>query len=224
MWADNYHGVWLDSLSLLVTVTAVANTTSAASAVGSLAVRVLPSGQLTSLDGTSTASNSSVVVTAGSWGDVVCDAGATVYSHTALAVAFEPPAGASYTPSAYTVHVSTSKAFPANASTMVVPVTPGGSLAATVGLPPPWQPSALRFLVPGLAPDTVHYIRVGVSPPTLPADAATILPQAVPVVFSAVGEPGTGCLCASVQAGAPCVAMPSQTASGYTPQRPVIGE
>jgi hypothetical protein len=223
-WAVDYQGVWLDTLSLLVTATSVPDSALVSSAVGSLSVSVLPSGMLTSLDGTSDASNSSVVVAAGSWGDAVCDGGVVVFSHTALAVAFEPPPNASYVPLGYTIHVSSLRAFPANASTIVVPVTPAGSLVSTVGLPPPWLPSALRFVVPGLLVDTAYYVRVGVTPPTLPAEVSTILPRAVPVVFSALREPSTGCSCASVRAGMPCGATPSQNAVEYMPRRPVIGE
>ncbi len=215
--------MWLDALSLLVTATAVPAAVPDGSRVGNLSVAVLPAGLLTSLDGTSAASNSSTVVAAGSWGHVVCDAGAVVYSHTALAVAFEPPSSASYVAPGYTIQVSTSRDFPANASTHTVPVTPGGSLTATVGLPPPWQPTALRYIVRELVPDTAYYVRVGAAPPALPAEVTAVLPRPVPVVFSAVGEAGAGCPCASVRAGAHCAAAPSQNASEFTPRRPVIG-
>jgi hypothetical protein len=216
--------MWLNSLNLLITVTAVPTMPTNASGVGSLSVSVLPSGALTSLDGTSTPSNSSTVVTAGSWGDVVCDGGVVVYSHSSLAVAFEPPPTAAYAPSAYTIHVSTSRAFPAEPSTRAVLVTPGGSLAATVALPAPWLPSALRYVVNELAPDTGYYLRVGVSPPSLPVEVSTVLPRPVPVVFSALGEVGTGCACASLRESLPCVATPSLNASAFTPHRPVIGK
>jgi hypothetical protein len=222
-WADDYRGVWLDALSLLVTATAVPAAVPDGSNVGNLSVAVLTSGLLTSLDGTSAPSNSSTVVAAGSWGHVVCDAGVVVYSHTALAMAFEPPSSASYVAPGYTIQVSTSRDFPANASTHTVPVTPGGSLTTTVGLPPPWQPTALRYVVRELASDTEYYVRVGAAPPALPAEVTTILARAVPVVFSAVGEPGTGCSCASVRAGTRCAAAPSLNASALTPRRPVIG-
>jgi hypothetical protein len=222
-WADDYRGVWLDALSLLVTATAVPAAVPDGSSVGNLSVAVLPTGLLTSLDGTSAPSNSSTVVAAGSWGHVVCDAGAVVYSHTALAVAFEPPPGASYAAPGYTIQVSTSMDFPANASTRTMLLTPGGSLTTTVGLPPPWQPTALRYIVRELVPDTAYYVRVGAAPPALPAEVTAILLQAVPVVFSAVGEPGSGCSCTSVRAGTLCAAAPSQTASAFTPRRPVIG-
>jgi hypothetical protein len=215
--------VWLDALSLLVTATAVPAAAPDGSRVGNLSVAVLPTGLLTSLDGTSVPSNSSTIVAAGSWGHVVCDAGAVVYSHTALAVAFETPPDASYVAPGYTLQVSTSRDFPANASTHTVLVTPGGSLAATVGLPPPWQPMALRYVVRELVSGTAYYVRVGAAPPTLPAEVTAILPRAVSVVFNAAGEPGAGCSCASVRAGTLCAAAPTQTASAFTPRRPVIG-
>ncbi len=222
-WADDYRGVWLDALSLLVTATAVPAAVPDGSSVGNLSVAVLPAGLLTSLDGTSAASNSSTVVAAGSWGHVVCDAGAVVYSHTAFAVAFEPPSSASYAAPGYTIQVSTSMEFPANASTHTVLVTPGSSLTTTVGLPPPWQPTALRYVVRELVLGTAYYVRVGAAPPTLPAEVTAILPRAVSVVFNAASEPGAGCSCASVRAGTLCAAAPSQTASALTPLRPVIG-
>jgi hypothetical protein len=222
-WADDYRGVWLDALSLLVTASAVPAVVPSGAGVGNLSVAVLPSGLLKSLDGTSAPSNSTTVVAAGSWGHVVCDAGGVVYSHTALAVAFEPPASASYVAAGYAIQVSTSRDFPANASTRTVPVTPGGSVSATVGLPPPWQSTALRYVVNELAPDTAYYVRVGAVPPALPAEVPAILPRAVSVVFSALGATGTGCSCASVLAGELCVAVPPQNASEYTPRRPVIG-
>ncbi len=60
-WATDYHGEWLDSLSLLITIASV-NTAAqrdpafrASTGVGALQVSVLPSGNLTSLDGTSDA-------------------------------------------------------------------------------------------------------------------------------------------------------------------------
>ncbi len=224
-WADQYHGVWLNSLNLLVTVTAVPAVVpgaSAPSAVGNLSVAVLPSGLLTSLDGTSAPSNSSTVVTAGSWGDAVCDSGVVVYSHTALVVAFEPPPNTPHVPSGYTVHVSTAQTFPTNASTFTVAVAPGGSLSATVGLPLPWQPTALRFLVPGLVPNTPYFVRVAADPPTLPLGVVTILPRAVPLVFGTIGQPGSGCVCAGVLAGVPCGAVASHSAAAFTPQRPSI--
>ncbi len=57
-----------------VTVTAVTpNASRTAHAVGALNVTVLPGGELSSFDGTSSPCNSSVVVQGGSWGDVVCD-------------------------------------------------------------------------------------------------------------------------------------------------------
>jgi hypothetical protein len=217
--------VWLNTLSLLVTVTSVPAVVPGGSdvRVGHLAVTVLPTGQLTSLDGTSSPSNSNTVVAAGSWGHVVCDAGAVGYSHTALAVAFEPPSSASYVAALYTIQVSTSREFPASASTHTVAVTPGGSLTATVGLPPPWQPTALRYVVRELVPDTAYYVRVGAAPPALPAEVTAILPRAVPIVFSAVGETGAGCVCAGARVGDPCAAAPTQNASRFTPRRPVIG-
>jgi hypothetical protein len=93
-----------------------------------------------------------------------------------------------------------------------------------VGLPPPWLPTALRYVVAGLAVNTAHYVRVGVAPPALPAEVTAVLPRTVPVVFSAVGEPGAGCSCASARAGLPCAAAPSDAAAEYTPRRPVIGK
>ena len=78
-WAVDYSGSWLSSMALLVTVQAVAESILADSVfrarvgVGSLGISTRPSGNLTSLDGTSTPSNASTVLAHGSWGEVVCD-------------------------------------------------------------------------------------------------------------------------------------------------------
>jgi hypothetical protein len=229
-WAVNYHGIWLDSLSLLVTVTEASLPARSdpslrrATAVGQLRVDVLPEGNLTSLDGTSAPSNASAVVTSGSWGDVVCDGGVVVFSHTALVVAFQPPPNASYTPSTYTLQVSASDAFPDGALADRVVTTADGSAAATVGLPLPLSPSALRYLLPSLTTGTSYFTRVAVGPPTLPSEVVAILPRAVPVVYSALGQPGLGCACDSVRFRAACDAVPPVVAGGVAPTRPAIGE
>jgi hypothetical protein len=187
-WASDYRGQWVDTLTLLVTTTsvpvAVRSDPSARSAVavGALQVTVKLSGELTSLDGTSAASNASTIVSAGSWGDIVCDGGVVVYSHTALVVAFEPPANASYVPASYTIQVATAASFPLDdPSTRTVAALPGGSATATVALPLPLSATALRYIVPGLTTGTPYFVRVRAAPPELPADVT--LPRPVPGVF-----------------------------------------
>ena len=187
-WASDYLGQWLDSLTLLVTSTAVPAAVRAdpgvrsAVAVGVLRVTVLPSGNLTSLDGTSTASNASAVVTAGSWGDVVCDGGVLVYSHTALAVAFEPPASASYVPASYTIQVASAANFSGDVSfTRTMVVSAATSATGAVALPSGLPGTALRYVVPGLTTGSAYYVRVGVAPPALPADVTLARP--VPTVY-----------------------------------------
>jgi hypothetical protein len=150
-------------------------------AVGALRVTVLPSGSLTSLDGTSAASNATgtALVTAGSWGDVVCDGGMLVYSHTALAVAFEPPANASYVPASYTIQVpvATAASFPAgDPSTRTVVVSAATSAVGAVTLPSSFTSSTLRHVAPGLTAGVPYHVRVSAAPPTLPADV-TLLPS-----------------------------------------------
>jgi hypothetical protein len=187
-WASDYSGQWVDTLTLLVTaievpVTAHTNpSVRNAVAVGALQVTVLPTGDLTSLDGTSAPSNASATVSAGSWGDVVCDGGVLVYSHTTLVVAFEPPANASYVPTSYTIQVAIDAMFSANdSSTRTVVVAPASSAAGAVALPPPFSTTALRYIVPGLDTGVPYHVRVSVSPPVLPVDLT--LPRSVPSVF-----------------------------------------
>ncbi len=222
-WATDYNGTWLDFTTLLVTAVSVnaASTSSAsfraATAVGALRVVVLPSGGLTSLDGTGSASNTSGVVTAGSWGDAVCDGGVFVYSHTSLAVGFMPPVNASVTPLAYSVQVSGSAAFPAGGTTTVV-VGPGAT-AASVALPTSVPAAALRYLLPRLVTDTPYFVRVAVVPPVLPAEL-TVLPQAVALVHTAVGS--GGCSCAAVSSGLGCGAVLGASVA-LAPQLPVVG-
>lgn len=186
VWATDYRGQWVDTLTLLVTAVEVPSdvrsqpSTRSAVAVGALGVSVLPSGNLTSLDGTSAASNASAMVTAGSWGEVVCNGGVVVYSHTALAVAFEPPANAGYVPASYNIQVATTPDFPVNATHTRV-VSPASSETTAVALPPPLPLSALRYVVTGLATGTPHHVRVSVAPPTLSNEV--LLPRALPSVY-----------------------------------------
>ncbi len=187
-WASSYSGQWVDTLTLMVTAVEVPATVRtdpsvrSAVAVGALRVTVLPSGNLTSLDGTSAASNATALVTAGSWGDVVCDGGVLVYSHTALAVAFEPPANAPYVPASYTIQVATAASFPAgDPSTRTVVVSAATSAVGAVTLPSPFTSTTLRYVVPGLTTGVPHHVRVSVAPPTLPADLT--LQRPVPSVF-----------------------------------------
>jgi hypothetical protein len=180
-WASDYRGQWVDRLTLLVTAVEVpVSNAHSAAAVGALRVTVLPSGNLTSLDGTSAASNASSTVSAGSWGDVVCGGGVVVYSHSALVVAFEPPANASYEPASYTIQVATDPSFHPSANRTLV-VAPGASATSTMGLPSPLSAAALRYLVPGLATGMRYYVRVSAAPPSLPAELT--LPRPVPDVF-----------------------------------------
>jgi hypothetical protein len=187
-WASDYRGQWVDTLTLLVTAMSVPATvrsdpsTRSAVAVGALRATVLSSGNLTSLDGTSAASNATTVVDSGSWGDVVCDGGVVVYSHTALVVAFEPPTNVSYVPASYIIQLATSASFLTDdPSILTMIVSPAGSATATVALPAPLSGTALRYIVPGLPTGTPLFVRVGVAPPALPA--GLVLPRPVPSVL-----------------------------------------
>jgi hypothetical protein len=219
-WATSYTGEWLDALNLLVTVHEVALGASdnashrAATAVGALTVHVLASGNLTSLDGTSATSNATGVVSGGSWGDVVCDGGVAVRSHTSLVVAFMPPVNATYIPTNYTIEVVAADD-PANVRNVTV-VVPGQSLS--LPLPSSIPAAALRYSLPSLSTDMLYYTRVATAPPTLPPEVSTLLNRAVPRVFSALGVPGEGCSC-----GAPCSAVPVQNVTAVAPRRPAIG-
>jgi hypothetical protein len=213
-WATNYTGEWLDDLNLLVTVREVvpgANDHAghrAATAVGALAVSVLASGSLTSRDGTSAPSNASAIVTGGSWGDVVCDGGVVVRSHTSLVVAFMPPVNASYVPTNYTIEV-------------VAADDPANVRNVTVSLSQLLPATALKYSLSSLSTDTPYFTRVAVAPPTLPHEVSALLDKSnrtVPHVFSALGVPGEGCSCAS-----PCGAVAVQNVTSVAPRRPAIG-
>lgn len=190
VWASDYRGQWIDTLNLLVTAIEVPPLvrsdprTRATVGVGALGVSLVPSGNLTSLDGTSAPSNASALVAAGSWGEAVCDGGVVVYSHTALVVAFEPPANASYVPATYTIQVASDRAFPANA-TRTLTVSPAASATTAVALPAPLSTTALRYLVAGLALGTQYHVRVSVAPPTFSNDLT--LPRPLPDVYRWVG-------------------------------------
>ncbi len=225
-WATNYTGEWLDALNLLVTVQevelgAAANAShQAVTAVGALSVSVLASGNLTSSDGTSAPCDDTAIVAGGSWGDVVCDGGVVVRSHTSLVVAFMPPEGAPYVPASYVIEAVPASG--AGRAPNVTVVEPGQSLS--LPLPPPIPATALRYSLQGLSTDVPYRTRVAASPPTLPQDVRGILNRTVPLVFSAVGAPGEGCACATRNVGGPpCGAVSAQDVTAVAPLRPTIG-
>ncbi len=230
-WADNYTGTWLDPTTLLVTAVSVAGGNMAlplfraATRVGGLRVTVLPSGNLTSFDGTSQPSNASTLVSSGSWGDVVCDAALVVYSHKTLVAAFQPPPNASYSPGAYTVEVLAWPALTAPPGAQPRTVTPATS-AVEVALPPtpgtPRGASALRYLLPGLSAGEQYIARVAVGPPDLPAELASVLPAPVPLVYSLVGRSG-GCSCTDLSFGGGCSASTRAPVEPVSPALPSIG-
>ena len=228
-WADDYVAAWLDFTTLLVTVTALSPGVGALAdtAVGTLRVSVQPSGGLTSFDGTALPSNATSVVTSGSWGELVCDARLVVYSRTTLVVAFYPPPNASYVPSTYLLSVvSTASGAPVGGPIVVTPA----QSAAGVSLPPTLYgsaaPSTLRYLIPSLTPGTGYSGRVGVAPPVLSAEVQSVLPRAVPVVYTWVGQQ-PACSCAALRSGAGAGCAGAQVATGVdpvTPTPPSIGE
>ncbi len=203
-WAQDYSGTWLSTLALLVTAVAIPATQRAdpgyrtATAVGSLRVSILPSGNLTSLDGTSAPSNASAVVAQGSWGDVVCDGGLFVYSSEALVAAWAPPPTATSPVAGYTVTLSTS-ATNTTLYTIDVNATQAAQLAS---LPLPPSQSA-RMMLPALAADVPINVHVAVWVPELPLAASHNLPRTVSPLAWPLGGQG-GCGCATAMAGDGC--------------------
>jgi hypothetical protein len=227
-WAVDYSGSWLSSMALLVTVQAVAESILADSVfrarvgVGSLGISTRPSGNLTSLDGTSTPSNASTVLAHGSWGEVVCDGVLYVHSNTAIMAAFRAPANSSYAPASYNLTVSASPAFDDSTPVSVtyVEAALGGPSPAMAS--PPWVPSsALRYLLPALAPDVTVYVRVAAAVPVLPPLVSRDLRRAVQPVAWPLGGDG-GCQCASVVSGSGCRPAAVGSPQGSAPTRPVI--
>lgn len=225
-WATDYSGTWLTSMALLVDVVSVSGSSRSdpnfrqRTRVGSLAVTVLPTGNLTSLDGTSAPSGASTVVSHGSWGDVVCDGGLYVYSHTALVAAFMPPVSTTAAPSEYLVTVATTQAFAPNASSVVKVGATQGSLPLLAS--PPWVPgAALRFLLPDLQPDTPVFVRVAALVPALPVFVSRDLWRAVAPVAWPLGGDG-GCSCSDATSGPGCGSSPG-AGQGLAPTRPLIG-
>jgi hypothetical protein len=198
LWATNYSGRWLSNTSLLVTVVDVPlgrHLDPAAwveTAIGSMRISVLPSAGLVLQSGVSEPCNSTIVVTDGSWGDIVCDGELFVYSATSVVVALHPPVTAGYVPAEYYLSVSRFPSFPllatwaltmnASQSIQLPPTFPGASRSDT-----------LRFLI-RLTPDLPVYVQVAVSPPVLPSIVAKDCPGAVQPLAWPIGGPG-GCQC-----------------------------
>jgi hypothetical protein len=158
-WAAEYTGQWLDTTTLFVTGTSVLASSAAdpmfraATAVGTMSITVLPSGGLTSLDGSSPPCDASTLVASGSFGDVVCDAGVHVFSGTTLLAAFQPPVNASYVPDRYMLQVSQDATFPGPEALVSVSVLQSRS---DVMVPGGASPATLRFLLQGLTRDTLY--------------------------------------------------------------------
>lgn len=233
-WAVDARGAWVDSNVLAVTVVAVGTGAGApefrwATRVGALRVSVQPSGNLTSLDGTSDPCNATVVVGHGSWGDPVCDVGLFVFSHTALVVAFSAPVNSSYTPTSYTIRVvpwapagsSPGAGGSGNSSDAVVlTVTPSQSVVGMV-LPGSTPHAYLRFVIRNLVLGVPYVAFVTPASPELPVDVMMVVPA--PVVPSETVS-GEGCSCAAVAAGGGCGAMGTfAQAVSVAPQLPEIG-
>jgi hypothetical protein len=227
-WVEDYAGVWLDFTTLLVNVTRVTPTAApnathrAVTAVGRLRVTVLPTGSLTSFDGTSSPSNASSLVTDGSWGDPVCDAGLHVYSHRALVVAFQPSSIGSYVPDSFTVQLAPRDPGFATNATLTLVVTAAAS-NGSVGLPIGVPATSLRYVIPGLTLGVPYIARVAPALPVLPLSLAAALPRPVPPVFQGVrrGSDAPGCSCATLLTGDGCNGEVG--ASSVAPALPTIG-
>jgi hypothetical protein len=223
-WADNYTGEWRDTMHLLVHLTSVpalSATMRSGTAVGTLRVSIKPGGGLTSFDGTSAACNETATVTAGSWGDVVCDGGLNVHSHTAVVAAFTSPTTTTgFTPGNFTLQVSTSAAVsPQPPRTLAVSAVESSS---GIALPTGVASSALRYLVPSLATGVTVYVRVAAAVPPLPAEVTRLLPWAVAPVFWPLGGPG-GCACADAVAGTGGCGATTGVPQAMPPALPEIG-
>jgi hypothetical protein len=194
-WALDYRGAWLDYTTLVVYAGVVSGlvpsgagsagngtspssgTFAALTSVGALTVTVLPTGGLTSFDGTSSACNDTSRLSAGSWGDVVCESAVMVYSHTALAVTFKPPL--TYAPGNFTIEVSGSPLFPVGPLTRSLGVTPAQS---DPSLARAFNSTSLWFTVRALTTRMPYWVRVAAASPALPAEVAALVP-ARPLVY-----------------------------------------
>jgi hypothetical protein len=205
----------------LTSVPALNASVRSGTAVGTLRVSIKPWGGLTSFDGTSTACNDTATVTAGSWGDVVCDGSLHVYSHTAVVAAFMlPTTTPGFSPGNFTLQVSTSAAFsPQSPRTLAVTAAESSS---GIVLPTGVASSALRYLVPSLATGVPVYVRVAATVPPLPAEVTRLLPRPVAPVFWPLGGPG-GCACADAVAGTGGCGATTEVPQAMPPALPEIG-
>ncbi len=199
-WADDYFGTWLQFDTLLITATRVSNASDAAfrarTFVSAMTVTVRPSGNLRSFDGTSEPCNATVPLT-GSWGDVVCDVLADVYSHTAVQITFSPPSTSMLALSSYTVQYSASSAFL------------DGETATFTVAPPAAGTSAAVFTVRDLALDVPYFFRVSAALPPLQVNhddvMSSISASLVPLYTTVVALDDAGrCSCAALRLGRSC--------------------
>jgi hypothetical protein len=220
-WATSYNGSWVGHAALLVTVLTVPAgsradpTARASTAVGALSITVLAGGNLTSLDGTSTPCNSSALLTSGSWGDVVCDGGLYVYSHTALVAAFSPPVNATYVPATYMLYVSPSQILSPQRLPIVSVLSSDND--TTISIPASLPSRSLRYFI---LVSALSHVWVAASVPPLPAEVSQDLPRAVQPLIWPLGGPGS-CTCGSIAAGAGCGDTPG-IPQGLAPAGPVI--
>ncbi len=106
-WAGEVRGEWVTFSTLLLTVLTPGpgSPSRPEVGVGGLSVAARPSGNLTSLDGTSEPCNATAVVTGGGWGDVACNVSVSVASHVALLAAVSVHSGAVPAPTSALVRV-----------------------------------------------------------------------------------------------------------------------
>jgi hypothetical protein len=226
-WASDYTGRWLDQTTLQITITAIpsqlGSNGSQAAAVGSLRVKVIPSGNLTSWDRTSSPCNDTVVISAGSWGDIVCAAALDVFSYRSILASFHPPP--LYSPAAYSFQVSTLPTFPVDHRTRTLSFRVSEALSEVAVSDAPSSsgvPSRrLSFLISGLQVDTPCFVRVAGNPPTL---ASTNLPQP-PLVFTTISaDQTTNCNCTTQSLEAVCPPTTVESVRAAVPRKPSIGE
>ena len=181
----NYTGAWLATgifaqAQLTITVTAaVPGVNASAVAVGALVVTVRAAAGMTSLDGSTRASNSSTVIGLGTWGDVP-SAAVDMRSYRSLRVTVAPAASAyGWLAASYSLQWATSAGFGSLLGSVVAPATSGSPACVytirglAVGVPVYVRVAAvvlIKFNVEGIATGTGPYFTVALPvTPSLPA-------------------------------------------------------
>jgi hypothetical protein len=184
-WAASYTGAWLDFLSLAITITGTSHCNTTADceggAVGSMRVHVLPAGNLTSFDGTSSPCNASALLSDGSWGDALTDTAMVVFSRRALVIVFSQPERATSISASYKIELSTTQTFESFVSSVVT----AGQNASSVLVPSVVSRASMRFVISDLLEGVPYWARVAPVPSPLPEELAGLPP--VLLAFTSIG-------------------------------------